>query len=1025
MFNLKKRTCMRYLHFKINQRSFATLLLMLVFGVSMYAQQISIKGVITEAANGEPIIGANIIEKGTTNGTITNFDGEFSLSVQANATIIVKYVGFQDQEIAVAGKTNFIIQMKEDAIALQEVVAIGYGSQTKREITGAVSSIKAESFNKGIQSSATGLLQGKVAGLNIVKLGGGDPTNKDYNVQLRGVGSLRGSQSPLFIIDGVPGGDINSVNPNDIESIDVLKDGSAAAIYGTRANAGVILITTKRGQEGKSVVEYTGNVSADVISKKLRVLNAQEYRELMIPKGRADEGGSTDWLSEITRPMALSQQHNISMSGGSKGFTYRGSVGLKTNQGLAIESEFYELQARFSANQKAFNDKLELAYDFNYGHNKKSWIDYEAFNQALKSNPTRSVMYGDDVASNSAHPDFSRYVMYGGYVEPDGFSTYNPVPIIKGIDDDGRQDVFMGSIRASYSINNHLKIGTFMSMQTGNEWTGKYWHKTTRFGEGQKRNGIAEQSYINYENRVIENTLQYVDQFGLHAVSGLLGQSFQQNVWSGFNATNTDFITNLYRYNNLGAGMGIKNNDDRIGVGSYKDSDKLASFFGRIMYNYNQKYYLNASVRMEGSSRFGPKAHPTLGRYGIFPAISGSWRIKEESFMQNLTFLNDMKVRAGVGVTGNIPGETNLYIQRVGPTGDYVYLNGEFVQPWGITSNVNENLRWEKKTEYNVGIDADMFNNKLSIVLDGYYRNTTDLLWEYNVPTPPFAFGRMWDNHGQIENYGVELTVNGNLYKSKDFTLDGTFIAAWNRNMVTRIASGYEAGSNNKSTLDVGYISGDGETGVNVMRLQEGQPIGNFFGYKFLRIENGKQIFERLNSKGEVVGETDTPSASRDKQIIGNAQPLLTGGFSLNASYKQFDLATNFRGQIGGTIFNMKRYFYENINSAENVLLSAFEGEMKNLGSAETRQFSDYFLEDASYLRLNDVTFGYNLKTSPEIEKYISGIKLTFTVQNAFVLTGYKGVDPEVNMGGLDPGIDGLNYYPKQRSFLVGVNFKL
>lgn len=1014
---------MKYKNFKL--KSFTIMMFVFAFILSANAQQLSVSGVVKDAANGEPIIGANILEKGTNNGTITNFDGEFTISVPSNATLVIKYVGYQSAEIPVAGKRNIVIELKEDAIALGEVVAIGYGSQTKREITGAVSSIKAESFNKGIQSSATGLMQGKVAGLNIVKLGGGDPTNKDYNVQLRGVGSLKGSQSPLFIIDGIPGGDINSINPNDIESIDVLKDGSAAAIYGTRANAGVILVTTKRGQEGKSVVEYSGNLSADVISKKLNVLNAQEYRELMIPKGRADEGGNTDWLSEITRPMALSQQHNISMSGGSKGFSYRGSVGFKSNQGLAIESEFSEVLARFSANQKAFNDKIELAYDFNYSQNKKSWVDYEAFNQALKNNPTRSVMYGADVASNAAHPDYSRYIMYGGYVEPDGFSTYNPVPIIKGIDDNGRQDAFMGSVRASYSINSKMKFGTFISMQTGNEWSGKYWHKTTRFGEGQKRNGIASQNYKNYENRVIENTLQYVDQFGQHSISALLGQSYQYNIWSDFSATNTDYITNLYGYNNLGAGMGIKNNDDRIGVGSGKDSDKLSSFFARAMYNYNQKYFLNASIRMEGSSRFGPKADPILGRYGLFPALSASWRIKEESFMQDLTFLNDMKVRAGVGVTGNVPGSTNLYLQRVGPTGDYVYLNGEFVQPWGITSNINENLRWEKKTEYNMGIDADMFDNKLSVVIDGYYRNTTDLLWEYSVPKPPFPYDRMWDNHGQIENYGVELTVNSNLYKSKDFTLDGTFLAAWNRNMVTRIASGYEKGSGNKSVLDVGYISGDGETGVNVMRLQEGQPIGNFFGYKFLRVEEGKQVFERLNSKGEVVGETNTPSASRDKQIIGNAQPLLTGGFSLTAVYKQFNLSTNFRGQIGGTIFNMKRYFYENINSAENVLMSAFEGEMKNLGSNETRQFSDYYLEDASYLRLNDVTLGYNLKTSPEVEKYISGVKLTLTVQNAFVITGYKGVDPEINMGGLDPGIDGLNYYPKQRSFLLGLNFKL
>lgn len=1016
---------MKDAQFNLKVRAFFVVALMLVIGFTANAQKISISGVVKDSS-GEPAIGASVIEKGTSNGMMTNIDGEFKLDVASNGTLVISYVGFTTQEISVAGKTSFNIVLEEDSKLLKEVVAIGYGSQTKREITGAVASIKPENFNKGIQSSATGLLQGKVAGLNIVKLGGGDPTNKDYNVQLRGVGSLKGSQSPLFIIDGVPGGDINSVNPNDIESIDVLKDGSAAAIYGTRANAGVILITTKRGQPGKTMIEYTGNMGADMISKKLRVLTADEYREKMVPKGRADEGSSTDWLKEITRPLAFSQQHNIAISGGSEDFSFRGSVGYKSNQGLAIESKYQEIQTRFVANQKGLNDMLDLAYDFSYSKNEKSWIDYEAFNQALKNNPTRGIRYDESVGKDPTNPDFEKYNMYGGYVEPDGFSTYNPVPIITGIDDDGSGDTFLGSVRATLSLTNKIKVGTFLSYQNGNEWFGKYWHKTTRFGEGQKRGGIARQTYKKYSNRLIENTAQYTDQINLHSFSGLLGQSYQYNVWSQLeDVTNTDFITNLYTYNNMGAGMGIKNNDDRAGMNSGKDSDKLASFFARVMYNYNQRYFLNASVRMEGSSRFGPKASSVLGRYGLFPALSASWRIKDESFMNSVDFIDDMKIRAGVGVTGNMPHETNLYIQRVGPTGDYVFLDGKFVQPWGINSNVNEFLRWEKKTEYNLGIDADLFKNKLSVVLDGYYRNTTNLLWEYNVPMPPYPFGKMWDNYGQVQNYGVELTVNSNLYQQKDLNVTGGLILAWNRNMVTRIASGYESDSKNSSILDVGYISGDGETGVNVMRLQEGQPIGNFYGYKFIRVdEEGKQVFARLDSRGNIAGETTAPQAGRDKMIIGNAQPLLTYGFNFNVAYKQFDLSTNFRGQIGGTIFNMKRYFYENINSAENVLLSAFDGEMGKLASTETRIFSDYFLEDASYLRLNDVTLGYNLLTSEEVAKYISNIRLTLTVQNAFVITGYKGVDPEVNQGGLDPGIDGLNYYPKQRSVLLGVNFR-
>lgn len=287
-----------------------------------------------------------------------------------------------------------------------------------------------------------------------------------------------------------------------------------------------------------------------------------------------------------------------------------------------------------------------------------------------------------------------------------------------------------------------------------------------------------------------------------------------------------------------------------------------------------------------------------------------------------------------------------------------------------------------------------------------------------------YGFGKRWDNHGQVENYGVELSVNGNIFKNSNWNVDAGIVAAYNRNMVTRISSGYSLGTdNNKTFMDVGSISGDGETGVNVMRLEEGKPIGNFYGYKFIRIsDEGKWVFEKLNAAGEVVGETSSPNPARDKQVIGNAQPLLTGGFNINASYKQFDLSANFRGQIGGKIFNQKRYFYGNKGSAtDNYLYSAFEGEDAKLN--DSRQFSDFYLEDASYLRLNDVTVAYNVKTSPELAKYFTDMRVSFTVQNAFVLTSYTGVDPEVNQGGLDPGIDGLNYYPKQRSFLLGLNF--
>lgn len=1015
---------MRYSFFKHNQRSIATLLLMLVFGVSMYAQQITIKGVVTEAANGEPIIGANIIEKGTTNGTITNFDGEFSLSVQSNATVIVKYVGFQDQEINVAGKTNFVIQMKEDAIALQEVVAIGYGSQTKREITGAISSVKSEDFNKGISSNPMGLIQGKVAGLTIIKNGGDDPAQNSYNVQLRGVGSLSGSAEPLYVIDGVPGGSLSSVLPSDIESIDVLKDGSAASIYGTRANAGVILITTKRGnKDGKFSAEYNGTLSTGFIANKPRVLNATQYRENMVSAGMGiDFGANTDWIEAITRN-PISHTHNISLTGGTADFNYRASIGYRGLQGLAINSQYEELNGRFVANQKALNNKLEISYDFAYTSNSKAWANYDNFNQAIRSNPTMPIRSED-----------AKYVPFGGYFESDNFYTRNPVSDIEQTTNDQKDQVFVGSVRATLNIMDNLKFATFYSIQNANKWTGKYQASTLRSVAG--KGGTANQSQALETQQVIENTLQYINSWSNHNFQALLGQGYQTNLRHGFNAYNSQFPLDKILYNNFGLGEGITTGESaNASIGSYKFNDKLASFFARVMYNYDNKYFLSASTRLEGSSKFGSKANPVLGPWGIFPSISGSWSIKDEDFMSEVDIVNDLKLRLGYGVTGNMPNSSYLYLMLVGPGNDYVFSDGEFVQPWGPTTNTNEYIRWEEKHEYNVGLDFALLNSKISGSLDGYFRNTTDLLYEYKVPLAgENVSSNKWDNYGQIHNYGVELQLNANLLKNKNLTWDLGFNASWNANEVVRITGtqygNYDADGNLIASFqNTGFISsGDGETGNYVMRLTEGGAIGNFWGFNYFGI----------NSKGEWVFETPsggftTDPQDADKMILGNAFPLLQFGFNSVLSYKQLDFSMNFRGQIGGTIFNETRYFYENTRGTENVLLSAFEGDAQKLTNWKTsgsdkasiRRFSDFYLEDASFLKLNDITVGYTPVLSSEFAKYVHTLRIYFTAQNVFTLTGYTGNDPStVSMSGLTPGFDYRSYYPTQHSFNLGLSFK-
>jgi TonB-linked SusC/RagA family outer membrane protein len=981
--------------------------LLLIGGGAMAQQRAAVSGTVVDA-QGEPVIGASVVEKGTTTATVTDIDGKFALTVSsAEATVVITYLGYKTVERKAPDVAGVLITMDEDRMQLDEVVVIGYGTQTKKELTGSVSSIKEEDFNKGIQSNPLGLVQGKVAGLTIIKNGGGDPAQNSYHVQLRGVGSLKGNDAPLYIIDGVPGGDLSSVLPGDIEAVDVLKDGSAAAIYGTRANHGVIMITTKRGHAGKTTVEYTGDVSVGFIAKRPQILTADEYREYIVGTGRgSDLGGNTNWLDEITR-VPVSHSQAVSAAGGAEHFNYRASVNYRSLQGVALKSDYEEINARFAANQKAFNNKLHLAYDVSYTTGSRQWVDYDIFNQAVRLNPTMPVRSSDPV-----------YEKYNGFYESDGFYSNNPVATINGTDNEQKDKLFLGSIRATLHISDHVQFSTFYSLQEKSVWNGKFENKFLKSVIG--RDGVANQSQNDYRMHVVENTLQYINSFGQHNLQAFVGQSYQYNGSRGFNAMNSDFLVDL-SYNNLGLGSGIQTGKpDEASVGSFRNSDKLASFFARALYNFGDRYYLNASVRMEGSSKFGPKADPVLGRWGMFPAVSASWRIGEEGFMRDIEWINDLKLRAGYGVTGNMPSANYLYLMRVGQTGSEIFMNGGFVKPWGAQSNENEFLRWEKKHEYNVGVDFSLFDNRLSGALDAYIRNTVDLLWEYNVPMPPYPFGTKWDNYGQLRNRGIELALNYTILNGKDWRWSAGLVMAKNDNLVKKITGG-EYADNNAGYLNVGYISsGDGETGNYVMRLQEGEPIGNFYGYKFAGIKSDG-TWRFYNKDG---GITASPTEA-DRQILGNAQPFATFGLNTAVSFRRFDLALNFRGQFGGLIFNEMRYFYENTYGTENVLRSAVSSSAKIAADRDAsilndiRKFSDFYLEDATYIKLSDLTLSYTIDLPEHIKRYIPSVKVGLTAQNLFTLTGYSGIDPEVSMSGLTPGFDGRSYYPHQRTFLL------
>ncbi|MBO4469700.1 MAG: SusC/RagA family TonB-linked outer membrane protein [Bacteroidales bacterium] len=980
-----------------------------------------VKGVVVDEFG--PVIGAAVLEQGTSNGVSTDVDGAFTLKVSsADAIVEISCIGYTTMTFK-ASEVPAEIFLGTDSFFLEDVVVIGYGSQSKKEVTGSVASLKADDFNKGAVSNPMGLLQGKVAGLNIIKNGGDDPAQNSYSVQLRGVGSLSGSTEPLYVIDGVPGGNLSSVQPSDIESIDILKDGSAAAIYGTRANAGVVLITTRRGnKDGAFSAEYSGNASVGFITNVPRVLNAAEYREKMVANGLGvDYGADTDWIKAISRN-PVSHTHNVSIAGGTKDFNYRASVGYRNVQGVAKKSDFDEINGRFAADQKALKGKLNISYDFSWQRANKNWANYDNYNQAIRSNPTMPIRSDDE-----------KFVKYGGYYESDNFYTRNPVSDIEQTENQEKDQNVIGSVRATLDIIPGLKFTTFYSVQDNTTWNGKYQTSTLRNVQG--RGGVASQSYGANVQQVVENTLNYMGSKGRHNYQFLLGQSYQTDLSQGFYAMNSKFPLDRLLYNNLEKGEGkLSGKKDEANMTSYKYKDKLASFFVRGLYNYDGKYFLSASARLEGSSKFGSKANKVLGPWGLFPALSASWNMTEEDFMKDIAWLDDLKLRAGYGVTGNMPGGHYLYMMLVGPGSDYLFSDGEFILPWGPQTNVNEYIRWEEKHETNIGVDFSMLEGRITGTVDGYFRNTTNLLWEYDVPlTGGNVSSKKWDNYGQIHNYGVEASINGLIMKTKDLEWTAGFNAAWNRNRVVRI-TGEQYGNydeNGKliaSYMNTGYISsGDGETSNYVMRLVEGEAVGNFYGYKFLGVQSsGVSVFEASTG-----GPTTNPSDA-DKRVLGNAFPWLTLGFNTAVKYKNFDLSMNFRGQLGGLIFNETRYFYENTRGTENVLLSSFEGDAEKMThwindvsnmNASRRFFSDFYLENASYLKLNDLTLGWTPQLKGQAAEYIHNLRVFINAQNVFTLTGYKGHDPStVSMSGLAPGFDGRSYYPTQRTISLGVN---
>jgi TonB-linked SusC/RagA family outer membrane protein len=967
----------------------AILIMTLVFMVALpaFSQQGSAKkitGHVTDVADNNSIPGVSIFIKGTQTGCITDINGNYSLTVLPGSTLVFSMVGYEKQEILIQNQAILNVGLKTSVTSLDEVVVIGYGKTTKKEVTGSIATVKEDGFNRGTFNSPIGLLQGKVAGLNIVNSNGADP-QAGYDIILRGTNTLTSGQGPLIIIDGVAGADMKNVSPEEVESIDVLKDGSAAAIYGTRGSNGVVIITTKRAKAGQTKLEYSGQFSVQVAPRGVRNLTADEFKSA-IEQYAPDKavnlyGDKVDWFKEVTRPNPFSQQHNLAISGGTETFSHRTTLFVDLAEGLQKNNQSDKFLVKTNITQKALGNILTLDYNLSYGLRKYSPANYDIFYQAFIRNPTSPVYDPNDTLS-------------GGYNYLSGASYYNPVAMLNERTHDGKTNDANGNVRATLRFSNSLSWSNLFSYGLSdweeNSYMTKYY--PSRLGSG----GVAEIDNGRASDAQYESTLNYSHSFGKNSLQALAGYTAQTIVSNSSYLINSGFDFDYYGVNNIGAGSALAKGTAEMG--SYKSQSQLVSFFGRVMYNYDERILSSISLRREGSSRFGAN-----NKWGWFPAVSLGWRINREEFMKSISWVNDLKFRVGYGVTGNQDFENYKSLTLMSRAGSF-YYNGEWINTYQPKSNPNPDLRWEMKQEFNVGADFGFLQGRISGAVDYYYRWSTDLLYTYTVTVPPYLTDQLYTNVGTVSNRGIEVTLNAVPVKQSNFSWNTTFTFSKNQNDLVKF-------SNDEFTnkyVEIGWLGGNFP--LNCQRLQEGQPIGTFYGPVWLGVDaSGHDVFKNQDPVGHVSPEK--------WENIGNANPKCMLGWSNTLQYTNWDLNFSLRSQIGGKVFNMYRLYYENWQSigSYNIVYS----QLENPGFIGTAQYSSKYLEDGTFLKLDNVALGYNFK---DISKYISKLRCYASAQNVFCLTKYQGLDPEVSLSGLAPGIEYLSYYPKTTVVTFGVN---
>ena len=952
-------------------------------------------GQVLEAVTDMPIPGVNVIIKGTNNGVVTDFDGNYSIMATSQDTLVFSYVGFQTKEILVGNKMTMNVSLEENTEALSEVVVVGYGSQKREDITGAVGVIDAEeTFKERPNNDLGSLIQGQAAGVQVLKSSG--KPSAGFNIRVRGTSSISAGSDPLYVIDGVPTTDTRSLNPSDIESISILKDASSAAIYGAQGANGVVLITTKQGKSEKAQFQFDSYVGVAQVWKTLEVLNAEQYRDLMTELGYNTQwdqyNENTDWQNKVFRD-ALSHNYQLSVSGKNNGTQYYISGGYLNQEGAVRSAEMERFSFKTNLS-KEVNDWLKIGTNVNYTHYSDVDVtDNAAVNQGgvllgvLATPPNIGVYNEDGTFTSNPFQDWE-----------------NPISSTDGADRGYKNQRLLGNI---YTEVDFLKNFTFKT-NFGIDFNADrydYFLDPFRTSYGRALNGSSQYN-TNINNYFIwDNTLSYKNKFGDHKIEGLVGSVYQKNRWEYSNIERRNFAS--AEITTPGAGSEI------VGASAGKSEKANSSFISRINYDYKNRYLLTANFRADGSSNFGPN-----NRWGYFPSFSVGWRISRESFLENIDELSELKLRAGYGIVGNDNVGSYAYLARVGSGGNYP-IGGQTMPGTYPATIANEDLKWEESEQTNLGIDLGLYDGKITFSADAYIKKNYDLL--LNVPMPTgTGFSSAIQNVGEIENRGLEFQLNTINYSNDNFTWRTSANLSFNRNEAKDIVG---------QVITQGPVASRG----NVSLIREGEPLGTFYGYVWGGVDPATGNVYYINQEGE---STFTPTAD-DRRIIGDPNPDFIYSLGNTFTYKEFGLDIFLQGSQGNDIFNATKLQMESMIDSKNQLASVLNrwrqpGDITDIprvnteGSTDNSRLSNRYVEDGSYLRFKAVTFSYNFKQNALDKLHLNALKFYVTGENLITLTDYSGFDPQVNAFGGDNAVQGVDFgtYPQTRNVIFGMNVR-